>query len=234
MALRAFDLVGAAIGLVALVACGSAESGTELSEAENRIATADMIACDGLTPLSSAAYQTVDPANIKQSIIDAAIRHYSSRARCENGGLSFSGDERLLEVARDHSADMARLDFFAHESTVSGKESLGDRFGLGGVTYRAGAENLASVSLFNFPPNVRFQVIDEGRCLFRDPQTRTLYQRQNYAELAQNVVDSWMDSPGHRANLLSPKYSRMGSGIAIDLRNNDYCGQVYATQNFAD
>lgn len=234
MALRALKIMGAAIGLTAFVACGSAETDTDLSKAENRIATAETIACGGLTPLSSAAFQTVDPANIKQSVIDDAIRYYSSRARCENGGLGFSGDKRLLKVAQSHSADMARLDFFAHESAVSGKESLGDRFGLGGVTYRAGAENLASVSLFNFPANERFQVIDEGRCLFRDPKTRELYKRQNYAELAQNVVDSWMNSPGHRANLLSPEYSRMGSGIAIDLKNNDYCGQVYATQNFAD
>ena len=46
-------------------------------------------------------------------------------------------------------------------------------------------------------------------------------------ELASLVVDGWMDSPGHRDNILDSSYDREGIGIAISADE-----QVYVTQNF--
>lgn len=43
------------------------------------------------------------------------------------------------------------------------------------------------------------------------------------------MVDSWMNSPGHRANILNPDYDRAGIGVAVDAEE-----AVYATQNFCD
>ena len=51
-------------------------------------------------------------------------------------------DEKLAEAARDHSADMKRLDFFAHESPVEGKRTPGDRAAHAGTS--GGAENIAA------------------------------------------------------------------------------------------
>ena len=44
------------------------------------------------------------------------------------------------------------------------------------------------------------------------------------------VMDGWMDSPGHRANILSPDYEHFGLGI----RTGNYSGRraIYWTQNF--
>jgi len=40
------------------------------------------------------------------------------------------------------------------------------------------------------------------------------------------MVDGWMESPGHRANMLSPSYRYIGIGVAFD-------GKYYrATQDF--
>ena len=30
-----------------------------------------------------------------------------------------------------------------------------------------------------------------------------------------SIVDAWMNSPGHRANVLSPEYAEIGIGIAL-------------------
>ncbi len=49
-------------------------------------------------------------------------------------------DEKLLEAARGHSADMAREKFFAHESPVAGKKSFTDRAKLADTT--ASGENI--------------------------------------------------------------------------------------------
>lgn len=51
-------------------------------------------------------------------------------------------DAKLTLAARDHSADMVRLGFFAHASPVPGKKSPGDRAARFGSS--AGAENIAA------------------------------------------------------------------------------------------
>jgi uncharacterized protein YkwD len=50
-------------------------------------------------------------------------------------------DPALCKAARDHSSDMARLEFFDHESPVEGKRTPSDRARLAGTT--GGAENIA-------------------------------------------------------------------------------------------
>ncbi|MCT8977103.1 SafA/ExsA family spore coat assembly protein [Clostridium sp. CX1] len=43
----------------------------------------------------------------------------------------------------------------------------------------------------------------------------------------EEVMNSWMNSPGHRANILSPSYSQIGVGVAKDAQ-----GRLYWTQMF--
>ena len=50
--------------------------------------------------------------------------------------------------------------------------------------------------------------------------------RRDHKKLAENLVDGWMKSPGHRKNILNPGFKYLGVGIA---RSGDY---IYATQNF--
>lgn len=42
------------------------------------------------------------------------------------------------------------------------------------------------------------------------------------------IVQGWMESPGHRQNLLNPAFTDLGVGIATDVT-----GKIYWTQNFA-
>ena len=36
----------------------------------------------------------------------------------------------------------------------------------------------------------------------------------------QQVMNSWMNSPGHRNNILSPSYYQIGVGVAKDSKGN--------------
>jgi hypothetical protein len=47
-------------------------------------------------------------------------------------------------------------------------------------------------------------------------------------EAARNLMRSWMDSPGHRTNILSDQFTHIGVGVAEGGR------QVYATQAFSE
>ena len=44
--------------------------------------------------------------------------------------------------------------------------------------------------------------------------------------MARVIVDSWMTSPGHRANLLNPDYTHLGVGVSVLGKD------IRATQNF--
>lgn len=46
--------------------------------------------------------------------------------------------------------------------------------------------------------------------------------------VARKLVQGWMKSPGHRANLMNPRYTKIGIGIVSKG------GYVYATQIFTD
>ena len=54
-------------------------------------------------------------------------------------------------------------------------------------------------------------------------------------DVAVALVASWMDSDGHRENLLTPRFRRTGIGVAIDVgKKYGYVSEtVYATQNFS-
>lgn len=44
---------------------------------------------------------------------------------------------------------------------------------------------------------------------------------------AASVVEGWMTSPGHRANILSSSYSEMGTGVAASSSGRMYYAQVF-------
>jgi uncharacterized protein YkwD len=50
----------------------------------------------------------------------------------------------------------------------------------------------------------------------------------NVGEMAGVIIKGWMDSPGHRANILNPAWTVQGIGIAISAD-----GYVYITEDFA-
>jgi uncharacterized protein YkwD len=47
------------------------------------------------------------------------------------------------------------------------------------------------------------------------------------------VVQGWMSSPGHRANLLNPRYTEVGIGLAGGGRFGSYWTQNFGTRPFA-
>jgi uncharacterized protein YkwD len=54
----------------------------------------------------------------------------------------------------------------------------------------------------------------------------------NSATLAQDAVQGWLDSPGHRANLLNPDFTHVGHGLATSSDGSVYIVQVLAIQNY--
>jgi uncharacterized protein YkwD len=112
-------------------------------------------------------------------------------------------DSALAEVALSHSEDMALNNFFEHEN-LTGQDA----------TERG--EALGYICLKDFGI---FFTEEVGENIFQGFLYSSFNSRsRNYVtlnELAARVVLEWMNSPGHRENILTDIYDREGLGIVI-------------------
>jgi len=128
----------------------------------------------------------------------------TNTARAEHDLPPVVVDERLAAVARAHSLDMARRGFFSHDNLEGLSPS--QRLALGFAEHvGSSGENIYS--------------IDTDHTLLDDePAARAVARR---------LLEGWMDSPGHRANILRPDFTRLGVGVYATEDD------VWATQVFS-
>ncbi|HUG06463.1 MAG TPA: CvpA family protein [Candidatus Limnocylindria bacterium] len=98
-----------------------------------------------VTKLGADQSETLDlPSDLQLSVDAAAERQMFdlvNEERTAAGLRALTWDDRLVPVARQHSEEMFRLKYFAHQSPVSG--SPFDRLRTAGITYSRAGENLA-------------------------------------------------------------------------------------------
>lgn len=145
----------------------------------------------------------------------------AQRQRFRLPALGF--DTKLREIARQHSQDMARNAFFEHVNTRGENPTQrGKRQGyvcrrrLGNYIMEGVAENIAQNNLFH-----SITIIRQGT------QERRIYNWSSLDRIARSTVTGWMNSPGHRKNILTRHYQNQGLGVAVAAD-----GKVYITQNF--
>lgn len=77
--------------------------------------------------------------------------------------------------------------------------------------------------------NKRYALIKRRARLYNIAENCYMFPARKYdSHVAKKLVEGWLKSPGHRANLLNPEFRRTGIGIAVRK------GYVYATQIFTD
>jgi uncharacterized protein YkwD len=181
--------------------------------------------------VSTKAAGTIVPAKgINQSMLDNAIRVEVNFHRCR-AGLSPLRDagNGLAKQARKHSEWMAKTQQLTHRSTVAGSATLKQRLSNSGVRFRAAAENIGMVHRFQID-NKRFRILNSAGCQFATYEGQPL-PAHSYATLARHIVSLWMNSPGHRKNILNGNVSKLSTAVAFDP-NAKYCGRYWLTQNF--
>ncbi len=174
--------------------------------------------------------QAIAPGALDQALFDQAVLIYSNAARAANRLPPLVQDGKLSRAAAVHAANMARLRSFGHSVPVRGQASFQERIDRVSLRYRLAGENIAMDKVYRLvgrPISTRM-----SGCDFTYGDTRAAVPIHSYATLASDVVNRWMNSPGHRANLLSRNFTRIGSAMAIDF-NGGACGDVYVVQDFA-
>ncbi|MGI9393881.1 MAG: CAP domain-containing protein [Boseongicola sp.] len=191
--------------------------------------TVDAEACS--RNVSSKAAKTVVPSSrVNQTLLDQAIRTEVNFHRCRAGLRSLAdAGNGLANQAKKHSSWMARAQQLTHRSTVAGSATFKQRLKRSGVKFRTGAENIGMVHRYRID-NQRFKIVNSSACQFTTYDGKPL-PAHSYASLARHVVNLWMNSPGHRKNILNSKVTKMSSGVAFDPKAQ-YCGRFWLTQNF--
>jgi len=161
-----------------------------------------------------------DGNKLVTSELELQIHNLINNEREAKGLHPLAFDTELSTIASIHSVDMARRNFIAHDNpdgqdpTARGLEigytchkELGDGYYTEGI-----AENLFQNYLYDS---------------YTQYGNNTIYEWITPEEIAESTVDGWMQSPGHRENILTKTYDREGIGVAVSF---DY--KVYITENF--
>lgn len=142
--------------------------------------------------------------------VEQRIFYYTNIERVNAGKPALIWDEQLSQIGREHCIDMATTGLFDHINFDG--ETPTDRAvrhgyqvkkDLGTYVREGVGENIAKLSNYPGTPD----------------------------EVARFIVDAWMNSPGHRANLLDSKEQKLtliGVGVAYDQPTATY----YAAQEF--
>jgi uncharacterized protein YkwD len=148
----------------------------------------------------SAFYQKVNISNPDYALLNAVLFFITNEERVKNKKTPFLYHKSLEIAAYNHSKEMAKGKFLSHINHKNKKRrNTKERALLAGINNPFIAENV----LYNFfSPN------------------------DTYLQIAEKLIEQWMNSPTHRKNILSEDGIQCGCGAFF---RDDY---VYATQNF--
>lgn len=152
-----------------------------------------------LTPLDTPPLETPPLSNTAP--IEQEILRLTNQERAQAGLSALREHPALQQIARRHSQDMAERGYFEH-TNPEGQDP----------TARLRAQ-FPDTELYGAGENIIFS----SQGAYRDE-----------VAYAKAMLASWMNSPGHRDNILRPSYRFIGIGFAQNQSS------AYATQNFAD
>lgn len=157
------------------------------------------------------------PPKVTATDLAQRIHTLVNAERAKHGLATLAWNKELASIAANHSRDMAQRNYLSHD-TPEGHD-FEYRYRRGGFTcaipvgkfIHAGAENIALTRLYNTSRRVNNVITYD----WNTPQ-----------QIAQKTVDGWMQSPGHRKNILTPHWKSQGIGVEIAPEN-----KIYVTQN---
>ncbi len=152
------------------------------------------------------------------SSLEQKIHALINGEREKNGLAPLEWDERLGQIARKHSQDMATRDYFSHISPEG--HDFSERYEQEGYTCGVKVEQTIHMGAENIFQNNLYGSVTTMN-------GRVSYDWISEEKIAETTVAGWMKSPGHRKNILTPHGGKEGIGVSITPG-----GKVYITQNF--
>ncbi len=134
-------------------------------------------------------------------LLERLVLEKTNRERSAHGLPPLLWDRKAEEAARGHSEEMGRLGYMDHHSPTEGRRTPTERV-----------------------RKARSSAVINGENVFR-------HSASGDAEtMAKTMLSWWMNSPGHRANILDPSFTHLGVGA----REGNFQGSrmIFVTQTF--
>lgn len=182
--------------------------------------------------------QKIDAANVDYSLLQAAIFYYTNQYRSSRKLKPVAYQPALGSAAICHAKDMGEKGFYDHvnkyDRSMRTAMDRAKRFGfLGSI-----GENLALEFLLDYKPESKYwyELTSSGfRYYYGDSGTNKGYvPAHTYLSLGKSIVKAWINSPGHRSNLLHKDFKYLGVGVYLEPKSqgNKNIPRIYATQVF--
>ena len=174
----------------------------------------------------------LDALNLE--LLQAAIFHSTNLKRSKK--RQFKYGKNLEKGASFHSSEMIINGFFSHVNRKNKKyKTPSHRAEKFKAKYPAVGENILEEIALAYKDNSMYDSeLENGVYVFYHNNNGKKVRELTYKELADKMVDSWMHSPGHKANILSKGYTHLGVGVAIKKSPyaTDDLPTIFATQLF--
>jgi uncharacterized protein YkwD len=175
-----------------------------------------------ITPASTVSRIVIsgDPYPISTAGLEQRVHELINLQRTSHGLKALILDPSLSDIARNHSEDMAALNYFSHVNPNG--ENPTDRGNDAGYSCR---KDYGSYYTYGIAENIFQNNLYSSATYFSNG--KTVYDWNSPEEIAQTTVSGWMNSTGHRENILTPSFDREGIGVAIAADS-----KVYITEDF--
>ena len=181
--------------------------------------------------------QKIIKSFIDVDLLDAAVFWFTNIVRKTYNLNQFQFHEKLRQSAILHSEQMIVHNFFGHENNFVKKyKTLSNR--IDSVkddefqSFMCYGENIADYPIIKANQSFSFENKDGmTRLISTDGHEIFPYSHYEYAKI---VVEGWMNSPGHRRNILNNDFLYLGCGCSKYKKQNNGYSMLYfkLTQNF--
>jgi uncharacterized protein YkwD len=159
----------------------------------------------------------------------ARLRHSLNR-------VEYSKD--LCLISSLHSTQMKKYSFFSHINSYDPLfKGIRERATYFNLSFSKITENIADIPYLNSNDENIFEIRKvNNETLYYSTKTGKQLFYHDIDSFSVDVVDAWMNSPGHRKNILDKEVTHLGCGAVLYFvkinENGDTLPQLKVTQNF--
>jgi len=170
--------------------------------------------------------------SIDYTRLHAAIFFVTNEERAKKNLSFLEYAPELEKAAIMHSRDMNKDSFFSHfNPDDKKKETPNDRGVLAGILNPYLAENIATCHALVYESGTNVFIRGDGQFSYK--MDGELLPPHTYLSLAESVVNDWMNSKGHRKNILLDTALQLGCGSEFYLdKDFNNMPSFKVTQNF--
>lgn len=181
--------------------------------------------------------KTIDRDHVDYTLLNAALFHATNEQRAKNKMKLFVYSAALERAATGHSQQMLARDFFDHTNTRDRKNRTFDkRIHNEEPNFMSVGENISKQLLLKIKNNEEYYIRKNGEHYYysRDSKDKDIIAGETYLSFAQKTLKGWMNSPGHRRNILDKDYTHCGCGTATppNMTYKEDPGHCLVTQDF--